>query len=224
MSMYESATTPGSLRRTVEIDSERSEYETATTRLQPHAFTPCALVEDLLPLYIDGEVGPASRELMAEHLAQCDHCAGYLAGAQSARNQLRREGGARAAVVANDRQAQQAVSSAQRMIATLAMVGLALLSLLISGMLWSQMWRAGQAISIFMALLSFGVVSLVALRRPTLSMPRWILLSSSSILGCISVCSMVFAVEDSSPTRFFALIFTLVSVALLRHALVSSRA
>jgi hypothetical protein len=51
----------------------------------------CALVQDALPLYLDGEVSPDTRSLIAEHLSTCPRCAGFLAGAQSVRAQVRRE-------------------------------------------------------------------------------------------------------------------------------------
>jgi predicted anti-sigma-YlaC factor YlaD len=49
----------------------------------------CALIQDTLPLYLEDEVSPDSRSLIIEHLSNCPHCAGYLAGAQSARGHLR---------------------------------------------------------------------------------------------------------------------------------------
>jgi hypothetical protein len=228
MTAYESTTTPGMLRRAIQADAERSTaaYETTTTRLQSSGLNTCALVEDLLPLYIDGEVSPATHDMMVEHLAQCEHCAGYLAGAQSVRGQLRRDQSARVAVVANDRQAQQAMSSLQRLIYTAMLLGVSMAALLISGALWSEMHGAGQAIGIFLALMSFAVLGLIALRQPTMSMARWALLSAGSILGCISISSIVFTRDygfGSSPTPFFGLIFTLVSVALIRYALVSKQ-
>lgn len=58
----------------------------------PHAEIPgCALVQDLIPLYLDGEVTPESHVLMANHLQQCERCSGYLAGARSVRAQLLNE-------------------------------------------------------------------------------------------------------------------------------------
>ena len=53
-------------------------------------FRPCALVQDLLPLYNEGEVSPDSRELIVDHLAWCERCAGFLAGAQTVRAHLQR--------------------------------------------------------------------------------------------------------------------------------------
>lgn len=64
-------------------------YESTTTYLR--AQPPCALVQDLLPLYLEGEVSGESRDMIVQHLALCERCAGFLAGAQSVRGQLRRE-------------------------------------------------------------------------------------------------------------------------------------
>lgn len=225
MSAYESTTIPNRLGRGMHAEGERttSAYETTTTRLQSPPLNTCALVEDLLPLYMDGEVSPVTHDMMVEHLAQCEHCAGYLAGAQSARGQLRRDQVARSAVVANDRQAQHAMSSLQQLIYTSVIVGVSLVALVIGGGLWSDMRGAGQAIGIFLALVSFSVLGLVALRQPAMSMVRWLLLSAGAILGCISITSIVFVSNEASPTPFFGLIFTLVSVALIRYALVPKR-
>lgn len=64
---------------------------TGTTQRQrlPHAEIPgCALVQDLIPLYLDGEVTHESHVLMAEHLQRCERCSGYLAGARSVRSEI----------------------------------------------------------------------------------------------------------------------------------------
>jgi len=74
-------------------------YTSATQRIGPERIeddiaeqpTDCALVQDLLPLYIDNEVSPESHARIAIHIAQCERCAGYLAGARSVRAQLLRD-------------------------------------------------------------------------------------------------------------------------------------
>lgn len=65
--------------------------ETITTELRSQELGACALVQDLLPLYLEGEVSPGSRDLITEHLAGCERCAGFMAGAQTVRAQLRRD-------------------------------------------------------------------------------------------------------------------------------------
>lgn len=58
----------------------------------PHAeISGCALVQDLIPLYLDGEVTPESHVLMADHLQRCERCSGYLAGARAVRSQILNE-------------------------------------------------------------------------------------------------------------------------------------
>ena len=36
--------------------------------------TPCNVIRDLLPLYQDGVCSPESRQLVAEHLEECETC------------------------------------------------------------------------------------------------------------------------------------------------------
>lgn len=61
----------------------------------------CTLVQDLIPLYLDGEVSPESHVLIANHIQECPRCSGYLAGARSMRTQI-----------LHDQQAVRAASSA----------------------------------------------------------------------------------------------------------------
>ncbi len=63
-----------------------------TTQRMPYAeIQGCALVQDLLPLYLDGEVTHESHVLIADHLGRCERCSGFLAGAQSVRAQMLKE-------------------------------------------------------------------------------------------------------------------------------------
>jgi hypothetical protein len=96
-------------------------YESPTSRLVQQELGACALIQDLLPLYIEGEVTPASRDLIAEHIAHCDRCAGYLAGARSVREQLRREATLRETSVGHDQAARQAIITGQRRVMALAL-------------------------------------------------------------------------------------------------------
>jgi hypothetical protein len=84
-------------------------YETSTTRLRAETIDPCALVQDLLPLYLEGEVSAVSREQISQHLAGCERCAGFLAGAQSVRAQLRRHDQQRVASLQADQRPRGAV-------------------------------------------------------------------------------------------------------------------
>jgi hypothetical protein len=99
-------------------------FETATTRLVQQELGACALIQDLLPLYMEHEVSASSRDLIAEHLARCERCAGYMAGARSMREQLQREGALRAGQAAHDHATQQAIALGQRRLRWLVIGGL----------------------------------------------------------------------------------------------------
>jgi hypothetical protein len=99
-------------------------FETATTRLVQQELGACALIQDLLPLYMEHEVSVNSRELIAEHLARCERCAGYMAGARSMREQLQREGALRTGQAAQDQATRQAIALGQRRLRWLVIGGL----------------------------------------------------------------------------------------------------
>jgi hypothetical protein len=99
-------------------------YESATTRLMQQELGACALIQDLLPLYMDDEVSPGSRELIAEHLVRCERCAGFLAGARSMHTQLRREGAVRASLAAQDQATRSAVDLGRRRLRWLVVGGI----------------------------------------------------------------------------------------------------
>jgi predicted anti-sigma-YlaC factor YlaD len=106
-------------------------FETTTTRLVQQQLGGCALIQDLLPLYIEGEVTPASRDLIAEHLMDCERCTGFLAGARSSREQLHRESRLRETSVAHDRVARQAITMGQRRVMAVVLVLFGVLCLVV---------------------------------------------------------------------------------------------
>ncbi|HET9221788.1 MAG TPA: zf-HC2 domain-containing protein [Roseiflexaceae bacterium] len=124
-------------------------YETATTRLVQQELGACALIQDLLPLYMEHEVSASSRDLIAEHLARCERCAGYMAGARSMREQLRREGALRASLAAQDQATQQAIMLGQRRLRWLvvgglcALFGFGLMMMLLPGIFGSASVKPG---------------------------------------------------------------------------------
>ena len=124
-------------------------FETATTRLVQQELGACALIQDLLPLYMEHEVSASSRDLIAEHLARCERCAGYMAGARSMRDQLRREGALRASLAAQDQATRQAIMLGQRRLRWLvvgglcALFGFGLMMMLLPGILGSASVKPG---------------------------------------------------------------------------------
>jgi len=97
-------------------------YESATRRISGERPGICALIQDMLPFYLEGDVSPDSRILIDEHLNECERCASFLAGAQSVQIHLRRETLLRSSVVEHDRRAQQMISTSRRQVITIALV------------------------------------------------------------------------------------------------------
>ena len=62
-----------------------------TPRLPPDDLRGHALVQELLPAYLDGNVSHESHVLIEDHLQRCERCSGYLAGLQATRARMRRE-------------------------------------------------------------------------------------------------------------------------------------
>lgn len=91
-------------------------YETTTIRMSLPGSSVCTLVQDLLPLYLEGEVSTGSRDMIVDHLGRCERCAGYLAGAQSVRSQLRHDLAQRATVNAAAAPEQRALRRWQKLL------------------------------------------------------------------------------------------------------------
>jgi predicted anti-sigma-YlaC factor YlaD len=92
----------------------------------------CALIQDLLPLYLDNEISRDSYSVIAEHLTTCDHCVGFLSGARTVRDMLRREQQVRKDIVASDYQDQGTIVASRRMfMTTIAVVVITVAALVI---------------------------------------------------------------------------------------------
>ena len=192
-------------------------YESTTTRLLHQDMKVCALVEDLLPLYMEGEVSPTSRDLMVEHLAHCEHCAGFLAGVQSARVYLRREQAARTAVVAQDRPAQQAVSRVQTVTRGVAAGVALLIGMGMTAGVWSSMHEDGMFVSIIIALVSFAVLGLRYRRREGLTQMRWLTLGAGCLAGSIGFVSLFAALGEE--TAFVGMLLFAASISAVGYLL-----
>lgn len=97
-------------------------FESTTIHLAQQTQDVCPLVQDLLPLYVEDEVSPSSREVIAAHLSNCEYCRGYLAGARSVQAQLRRETSQRQSAVAARPVEQQVVGQWQQFLRGVAVL------------------------------------------------------------------------------------------------------
>ncbi len=194
-------------------------FESTTTRLPHHVADLCPLIEDLLPLYIEGEVTTATSDLMANHLAHCDHCAGFLAGAQSARTQLRRDAAARASVVAHDHPAQQTVISIQSVIKSVILLGVSLGVIMFSGGVWSSLMRdsAMQGAGPLLALIAFALAGQRFQRRRHLTLSEWTVLAAASVAVGIGISGVLGWPYGHDPIPFFGMLLVIAGAAGMRY-------
>jgi len=97
-------------------------YESTTRRISQERPGICALIQDMLPFYLEGDVSSDSRILIDEHLNECERCASFLAGAQSVQTHLRRETLLRGRAIEQDQRAQHMISMGQRQVIKIALV------------------------------------------------------------------------------------------------------
>jgi hypothetical protein len=175
----------------------------------------CALVQDLLPLYLEGEISTGSRDVIVEHLAQCERCAGFLAGTQSTRAQLRRDGIQRAQVVQRDQPARQALSIGQRRALLSAMLALCTLggggsSLMIASLSHGDGGPGPFFVGLLVCLTCFSGLVALARKYGPLTPLRWLSLLTSCLVGAVGAALVTLPPE--APPKLVGMV--LVAVAL----------
>lgn len=188
-------------------------YETVTTRLAQQELGACALIQDLLPLYIEGEVSPSSRDLIVEHLARCERCAGFLAGAQTALVQLRRDTAAQTSIVQHSQPEQQQLASGQGLLRFIA----AFVICVVGGfgaLLLSLGLRYGSGGSVLVGVLlglgGFGALAALAQYSARMSIARWFGLTLCC-LTAVMPAMLVISLRGPSPVALPAIVLALLS-------------
>jgi hypothetical protein len=183
-------------------------FQSTTTRLARQELGACTLIEDLLPLYIEGEVSPSSRDLIVEHLARCERCAGFLAGAQSVRAQLRRENTQRAAVITDKLPEQRAIGVVRLGATMVAMLFLCAWGAAASMFGWDSLQNGNGDDVVGAALLVAGAFALLlglARTRGSLSAERLLGLVGSCALGGLATMPLV-AEHSDAPAMLLGLV------------------
>jgi anti-sigma factor RsiW len=200
------------------VEEYQERYDAATTtRVATREVAPCALVQDLLPLYLEGDVGPASRDLISDHLNQCQHCAGYLAGARSMQGILRAELAQRAASAGAPAPEQMALRQWQRMVVNAAVVMLCAAGGVGSILLAAGMQGDSAGLAVFGMLAGGGALAaLLLLARviEPLSSARIWALAAGITLGVLSGFMMVSADGFGAP-QLLALMTGMLSVGIV---------
>jgi hypothetical protein len=182
-------------------------YETTTTRLIQQELGACALIQDLLPLYVEGEVSPGSRDLIVEHVARCERCAGYLAGTQNVLTQLRRDRSIHITTLERDTPNRQTLTGGQRLVTAIALLTTYGAGLLCSIALWHGMFDNSHDTLASVAGLVLGLASLVLLlmlarSRGQLTLQRVIALLGSCAAGALGTLPLFASRGQPLPSMF----------------------
>lgn len=114
-------------------------YESTTRRMKAELPGVCALIQDTLPFFLEGDVSARSRQFVEQHLEECERCASFLAGGRSVQAHFRREQGTRSVVMMRDRPGQELIAEGQRRVLKLvmlfvgALVALAFIAVVLGG-------------------------------------------------------------------------------------------
>ena len=105
-------------------------YESTTRRMPDEHPGLCALVQDVLPFYIEGEASAESRAFIDKHLAECARCDSFLAGARSVQAHLRRETDVRTRTFTDDHHAREMIARGRQKVIGFALAAAGAVALL----------------------------------------------------------------------------------------------
>ena len=189
-------------------------YQSTTTRLTRQELGACTLIEDLLPLYIEGEVSPSSRDLIVEHLARCERCAGFLAGAQSVRAQLRRDIAQHTSVITDKLPERRAVGLFHTLATLISVLFCCAMGEAGSMMAWHGVTH-GSVVQFLVGLFGIGTAfcGLVALAYSygRLTLGRMLILTACCALG--GMAALPIMSEGGGATKLLALWLGLIGIA-----------
>lgn len=202
-------------------------YETTTTEIPFLEFGSCALIQDLLPLYLEGEVSPGSRDTIVEHLARCERCASFLAGAQSVRAQLSRERVQRSSAVAYDQPARQSVASGGRLARMFITLVLCAIGAVASVLVWVGLFHneggaAPLPLGLILGSVSFTGLVALAQRDEPFSFAR--LAPISTLCGIGGLAAILLVLVDRPEMKVLGMVLAAVALTGVWLAIVPERA
>ena len=178
----------------------------------------CPLVQDLLPLYIEGEVSPDSTRRIEAHLNSCDLCSAFLAGARSVQTQLGREKMGLDQVLRHDHGAQQTMAVGQRF-AYRVTIFISIIALIAGTALWASMNQNMRFFGLVVALALVGFLTFLAQRRRVIVFSRWLQMSTAAFAGALGLMRALEANNIDPIFQIFGLLVGFVSLVLVRIAL-----
>lgn len=180
---------------------------------------PCDVVQDLLPLYVDGVCSADSRQLVDAHLAECDDCRKVLADLQESETEVAFHADAKAVIRAHNKH-QSKTALALGVLISVFLTGVMGVMLYVTLKGWSD-WQT--TITVGASLLFLAGLTAVPLLASSKRLTKAIVFSTLALVLVI-LCEEAFFGEESGLETLQIITATIFAISLFAFPVVVRQA
>lgn len=180
---------------------------------------PCDVVQDLLPLYVDGVCSADSRQLVDAHLAECDDCRRVLADLQESETEVAFHADAKAVIRAHNKH-QSKTALALGVLISVFLTGVMGVMLYVTMKGWSD-WQT--TITVGASLLFLAGLTAVPLLASSKRLTKAIVFSTLALVLVI-LCEEAFFGEESGLETLQIITATIFAISLFTFPVVVRQA
>lgn len=180
---------------------------------------PCDVVQDLLPLYVDGVCSADSRQLVEAHLAECDDCRRVLADLQESETEAAFHADAKAVIRAHNKH-QSKTALALGVLISVFLTGVMWVMLYVTLKGWSD-WQT--TITVGASLLFLAGLTAVPLLASSKRLTKAIVFSTLALVLVI-LCEEAFFGEESGLETLQIITATIFAISLFTFPVVVRQA
>lgn len=180
---------------------------------------PCDVVQDLLPLYVDGVCSADSRQLVDAHLAECDDCRRVLADLQESETEVAFHADAKAVIRAHNKH-QSKTALALGVLISVFLTGVMGVMLYVTMKGWSD-WQT--TITVGASLLFLAGLTAVPLLASSKRLTKAIVFSTLALVLVI-LCEEAFFGEESGLETLQIITATIFAISLFAFPVVVRQA
>lgn len=180
---------------------------------------PCDVVQDLLPLYVDGVCSADSRQLVDAHLAECDDCRRVLADLQESETEVAFHADAKAVIRAHNKH-QSKTALALGVLISVFLTGVMGVMLYVTLKGWSD-WQT--TITVGASLLFLAGLTAVPLLASSKRLTKAIVFSTLALVLVI-LCEEAFFGEESGVETLQIITATIFAISLFTFPVVVRQA
>lgn len=180
---------------------------------------PCDVVQDLLPLYVDGVCSADSRQLVEAHLAECDDCRRVLADLQESETEVAFHADAKAVIRAHNKH-QSKTALALGVLISVFLTGVMGVMLYVTLKGWSD-WQT--TITVGASLLFLAGLTAVPLLASSKRLTKAIVFSTLALVLVI-LCEEAFFGEESGLETLQIITATIFAISLFAFPVVVRQA